>query len=487
LGDQSPNLFEESGKTEHIGLAALDILLMGPIIGAITGGLLNDPALGLIGGVLFSVVAVSSGVLIGAVTPGLSSERLTPNDRLRRYGLYTLIGATAGLLVGGFVGLFLGSPISLAVGTLLGGIFLGGASCLQILTLRVLLILNGLTPWRYVRFLDQAVNNLLLRRSGATYVFTHRLLQDHFAQVWSGKRAAYPSAILIDNWSALDEISSSELEPSDESRVVAIQDVRNRLLSREEEESLQRNQTEMEQPPQWKAIDPSSPWAHREDINSALVRLERVSKVYGGSLVALDDVSLNVGKGELIVIRGPSGSGKSTLLRLMLGEEHPTIGRVWVSGRDLSRLTGAELQYLRRSIGSVFEVPYLIANKTAWENISFALEALGYRAGRIRRQVDLTLSRLGLADRAAHFPHEFNVLDQYFIAIGRAVVNRPTLILCDTPAEVMNREGLETIAYRMEEVNRMGVTVIVTWASDVEMPFTQGHVCILEGGRLLCT
>lgn len=128
----------------------------------------------------------------------------------------------------------------------------------------------------------------------------------------------------------------------------------------------------------------------------------------------------------------------------------------------------------------------MIANKTAWENISFALEVVGYRAANIRQQVDFTLSSVGLADRANYFPHEFMAEEQYLIAIGRALVNQPTLILCDSPAEGVNREGLEKIAYCMQQVNRAGVTVIVTWPSDVEMPFTEGRVCILEGGRLLC-
>ena len=135
-----------------------------------------------------------------------------------------------------------------------------------------------------------------------------------------------------------------------------------------------------------------------------MIKLDRVSKVYGHDTVAVEDVSFDVNKGEFVFLVGPSGSGKSTLLRLMSREEVATEGDVWVAGRNVTEMPASRVPFLRRSLGNVFQDYKLLLNKTVFENVAFALEVIGKPRHVINEQVPFVLDLVGLADKSERFP-----------------------------------------------------------------------------------
>jgi len=139
-----------------------------------------------------------------------------------------------------------------------------------------------------------------------------------------------------------------------------------------------------------------------------MIRLENVTKVYEGGTVAVNDVSLDIQKGEFVFLVGASGSGKSTLIRLMLRDEPVTRGRIWVAGKDITRLPKWKIPYLRRSVGTVFQDYKLLPNKTVAENVAFALEVLGRPSSVIGPQVGQILELVGLADKAGRYPRQLS-------------------------------------------------------------------------------
>ena len=160
-----------------------------------------------------------------------------------------------------------------------------------------------------------------------------------------------------------------------------------------------------------------------------MILFDRVTKVYGSQQrAALNDVSLEIGKGEFVFLVGPSGSGKSTFLRLVLREERPTRGSVWVLGKDLSKLSNWKIPALRRQIGTVFQDFRLLPNKTVAENVGFALEVIGKPSSIIRRVVPEVLEVVGLEGKEQRRPDELSGGEQQRVAIARAFVNRPMLL-----------------------------------------------------------
>src|SRR5881628_981652 len=137
-----------------------------------------------------------------------------------------------------------------------------------------------------------------------------------------------------------------------------------------------------------------------------MIRLDNVTKVYKETLKALQDVSLEIGKGEFVFVVGPSGSGKSTLIRLLLKEEEPTKGQIYVAGKDIGRLSPWKVPYLRRNIGTVFQDFKLLADKTVFENVAFALEVIGKPKHVIDQRVPEILEYVGLGDKLGNYPDE---------------------------------------------------------------------------------
>ncbi len=193
-----------------------------------------------------------------------------------------------------------------------------------------------------------------------------------------------------------------------------------------------------------------------------MIRLEHVSKSYRTSTrPALDDVTVEVEKGEFAFLIGPSGSGKSTLLRLLLREEVPSKGDVYVADLNVSKLSQRRIPQLRQRVGCVFQDFRLLANKTVSENVAFALEVIGKPRHTIRKVVPEVLDLVGLEGKADRMPHELSGGEQQRVAIARAFVNRPLVLLADEPTGNLDRDISHEIMLLLERINRTGTTVLM--------------------------
>lgn len=193
-----------------------------------------------------------------------------------------------------------------------------------------------------------------------------------------------------------------------------------------------------------------------------MIRFDDVTKVYlRGSDPAVDSLTLSIERGEFLFLVGASGSGKSTLLRLILKEEDPTSGSVYVAGKDLARLAHWKVPKLRRTMGMVFQDFQLLPNKTAYQNIAFALEVIGKPRHTIASLVPEMLDLVGLADKGKRFPHELSGGEQQRVAIARAYVNRPLLLLADEPTGNLDPATSTGIMTLLERINANGTTVVM--------------------------
>src|SRR5687768_1178472 len=192
-----------------------------------------------------------------------------------------------------------------------------------------------------------------------------------------------------------------------------------------------------------------------------MIRLENVTKSYKGTTVALRDVSLNIEKGEFVFLVGPSGSGKSTFLRLLLKEDQPDGGRIWVAGKDIAQLSHWKVPYLRRNIGSVFQDFKLLPNKSVYENVAFALEVIGRPKHVIASQVPQILDLVGLSKKVDNLPGELSGGEQQRVSIARAFVNRPLILLADEPTGNLDPNTTVGIMRLLDRINRTGTTVVM--------------------------
>lgn len=192
-----------------------------------------------------------------------------------------------------------------------------------------------------------------------------------------------------------------------------------------------------------------------------MIRFENVTKAYKAGTVALRDVSLDIDKGEFVFLVGPSGSGKTTLIRLLLREETPDQGRIWVAGREIARLSPWRIPYLRRNIGCVFQDFRLLPNKTVFENVAFALEVIGRPRHVVESQVPQVLDLVGLGAKRDSLPGELSGGEQQRVAVARAFVNRPLLLLADEPTGNLDPATSQGIMKLLDRINRTGTTVVI--------------------------
>jgi cell division transport system ATP-binding protein len=217
-----------------------------------------------------------------------------------------------------------------------------------------------------------------------------------------------------------------------------------------------------------------------------VIRLDSVTKRYPkGARPALDDVSLEITAGEFVFLVGPSGSGKSTLLRLLLREDQPTAGRVVVAGTDLAVVTGRRIPYVRRRIGCVFQDFRLLANRTVAGNVAFALEVVGRPRHVVRTVVPDVLEMVGLAGKAERYPDELSGGEQQRVAVARAFVARPPVLLADEPTGNLDPDTGAGIMTLLETINRTGTTVLMATHNAAVVDAMRRRVVELEGGQLV--
>jgi cell division transport system ATP-binding protein len=193
-----------------------------------------------------------------------------------------------------------------------------------------------------------------------------------------------------------------------------------------------------------------------------MITLHKVSKVYArGQRPALDDVTVDIERGEFVFVVGASGSGKSTMLRLVLKEEKATSGTVHVAGRDVAQLSSWKVPQLRRQIGAVFQDFRLLPNKTVAQNVAFALQVIGKPRHIIAQVVPETLELVGLQGKENRLPHELSGGEQQRVAIARAFVNRPAILLADEPTGNLDPTTSMEIMRLLDRINRTGTTVLM--------------------------
>ena len=218
-----------------------------------------------------------------------------------------------------------------------------------------------------------------------------------------------------------------------------------------------------------------------------MIYFDHVSKVYrnGSDTVALDDVTLSVAPKELISIVGHSGAGKTTLVKLLIAEEAPTSGSVFFESANIHELSRSELPHLRRKIGTVFQDIRLLPNKTAFENIAFAMEAAGKPEEDILADVPHALEIVDLADKAIHFPHELSGGEKQRVAIARAIVNQPDVLVVDEPTSHLDPLNTLSIVEILKKINSLGTTIIVTTHNKNVIDALNGRVITMDAGRII--
>ena len=216
-----------------------------------------------------------------------------------------------------------------------------------------------------------------------------------------------------------------------------------------------------------------------------MIETHHLSKFYSRGLYALHDLSLTVNKGEFVFLTGPSGAGKSTLLRLLLVQERPTEGELFVNGHDLTSLSRSDVQEYRRGVGFIFQDFKLIPTRTVFENVAFVLEVLGVPAAQQRRRAFQVLKWVGLQHRINAYPHDLSGGEQQRIAIARALVNDPALVLADEPTGNLDPDLSLEIMNLLREINAGGTTVLVA-THDRELIRLVGRRTItLDQGRVV--
>ena len=218
-----------------------------------------------------------------------------------------------------------------------------------------------------------------------------------------------------------------------------------------------------------------------------VILTEHLTKIYPAqpNKPALDDVNIEIYPGEFVFLVGHSGSGKTTLLNTLLRNVKPTSGRVLVAGQDLMRIKNRRIPYLRRQIGAVFQDYKLLPNKTAYENVAFALQCIGKPRGVIRAQVPEVLRLVGLADQMDSLPDQLSGGEQQRVSVARAMVNRPPLLICDEPTGNLDPAISLGIMKLLERINRTGTTVIVATHDREMVDSMHRRVIALEGGRVI--
>lgn len=223
------------------------------------------------------------------------------------------------------------------------------------------------------------------------------------------------------------------------------------------------------------------------DTNKPLpiIALDAVSKQYQTGVDALKDVSIRIEQGEFVFVVGKSGSGKSTFIKLLLKELDPTSGKLYIAGRLVNKLRRKQVPLYRRNIGVVFQDFRLLKDRTVFENIAFAQRIIGRNKREIIRNVSTMLTIVGLTEKADAYPHELSGGEQQRVAIARALVNQPTILLADEPTGNLDPQNAWEIMMLLQEVNKMGTTVVVVTHNNDIVDIMQKRVVTLEEGRVI--
>ena len=216
-----------------------------------------------------------------------------------------------------------------------------------------------------------------------------------------------------------------------------------------------------------------------------MLEMRHAGKVYPGGAVALEDINVHISPGEFVFLVGPSGAGKSTFIRLISREIEPTSGQILVDGVDVMKLKRGDIPYLRRQLGIVFQDFRLLNDRTAYENVAFAMQVIEAPSHKIRQRVNEVLDLVGLKGRGNNYPGEMSGGEQQRVAIARAIVNDPLLVIADGPTGNLDPETSKEIMEIFSEINSRGTTIIMATHDKTMVDYMQKRVIALENGRLV--
>ena len=215
-----------------------------------------------------------------------------------------------------------------------------------------------------------------------------------------------------------------------------------------------------------------------------MIRFEHVTKTYRTN-IGLDDVSVDIEKGDFVFLVGPSGAGKSTFIKLILKEIDADKGNIFVNGKDVTKMSNREIPELRRKVGTVFQDFRLLPKKTVFENVAFAMEVLHKSKRQIRKQVPQVLSLVGITDKAHKYPDELSAGEQQRVAIARAIINNPMVLIADDPTGNLDPKTADEIMDLLEQINLRGTTIVmVTHAKDI-VDRMKKRVIAIDKGRIV--
>ena len=216
-----------------------------------------------------------------------------------------------------------------------------------------------------------------------------------------------------------------------------------------------------------------------------MIYYDKVTKVYNNGVPAVEDITLNIDPGEFVSIVGHSGAGKTTLLKMLFAEVRPTEGTVYFGSREIQHLSGRDLLALRRNIGTVFQDFRLIPTKTVYENIAFALEVAGKSEDDIAADVPHVLELVGLADKLWSFPSELSGGEQQRIAIARAIVNQPDVLIADEPTGNLDPVNAHDVVEILKKINDLGTTVFLATHNKAIVDSVDRRVVTMDQGRII--
>jgi cell division transport system ATP-binding protein len=216
-----------------------------------------------------------------------------------------------------------------------------------------------------------------------------------------------------------------------------------------------------------------------------VIDIQDVSKTYSAGTPAINNINLHIDKGEFVFIVGDSGAGKSTLIKLLLKELEPTSGKIVINGKNLGRMRRKKIPFLRRDIGVVFQDFRLLKDRSVYENVAFAQRVVEKPEKIIRRRVPAVLSMVGLAEKYRSYPKELSGGEQQRVAVARALVNNPPILLADEPTGNLDMENTWEIMHLLEEINNRGTTVIVVTHNREVVDAMQKRVITIRKGVIV--
>jgi cell division transport system ATP-binding protein len=216
-----------------------------------------------------------------------------------------------------------------------------------------------------------------------------------------------------------------------------------------------------------------------------LISFKNVSKIYNNNVAALSNINMEIDKGEFVFLVGPSGAGKSTLIKILLKEVEPTAGSIEINDFDLVTMKRKEVPFYRRKIGVVFQDFRLIPTLNVYENVAFAMRVIEAPKKIIRKRVPMVLSLTGLSSKFKAFPNELSGGEQQRVSLARAIVNNPTILICDEPTGNLDPDTAEGIMEILNDINHAGTTVVMATHAREIVDRMQKRVVALEKGMVV--